>query len=128
MNPAGCKGVCLRPMTPLRRHLAPFLLGAAAALLLHVYQGGWWLDAGPRVFGTLATVAVVAALLPLPAAIAFAAGVAAGKAGTLMVIGPGSIFPIVIAIGTVMIAVAAAVGCAVRFLTWELGSKRLLHR
>jgi hypothetical protein len=90
-------------------------LGVAVAVVLHFYHGGWWLDAGQRVLATLVAVAVITVFVGATwrKAVAFGAGVVGGMTGILFVIGPGSIFPIVIAIGSTMIAIAVFVGwCA----------------
>jgi hypothetical protein len=113
-------------MTSLLPQIA---IGAAIAVVLHLYHGGWWLDAGQRVLVTLVAVAVITAFVggTWRQAVGFGAGVAGGMTGILLVIGPGSIFPIVIAIGSTMIAVAVLVGWGVRVMVTWLRPKRILH-
>ena len=114
----------------MRTRLLPQIaIGVAVAVVLHLYHGGWWLDAGQRVLVTVAAVAVIAAFVggTWRQAVGFGAGVAGGMAAILFVIGPGSIFPIVITIGSMMIAVAVLVGWAVRVAVSALRPKRILH-
>ena len=107
------------------------VIGAAAAFGLHLYHGGWWLDAGERVVVTLAAVAVVTVLVGATGltAAAFGAGVAGGMTAILFAIGPGNLFPIVIAVGTTLIALAVLAGWSVRAaLGWLWPKRSLLHR
>lgn len=98
----------------LNRILLRVVFGAVLAIAVHLFLGGWWLNEGQRVAITLAVAATGAlvAAPTLPAAAGFGFGMAAGMAGILFAIGPGTIFPIVIAIGTFMIAAAVLAGFA----------------
>jgi hypothetical protein len=92
---------------------------------------GWFLNTGTSlaiVTGVLATASalVTAVMRPSnvwPAAGAFALGASVAMAVALFIVGPGTIFPIVIAIGGLCIAIAAIAGAyagvAVRSL-WSL--------
>jgi hypothetical protein len=91
------------------------VFGMALSITVHTFLGGWWLNEGQRVAITLAVAAggAVLAAPTLLTAVAFGFGMAGGMAGVLLVIGPGTIFPIVIVIGTMMIGTAVVVGFAV---------------
>jgi hypothetical protein len=104
------------------------VIGAAVASALHLYQG-WWLDAGQRVLVTLVAVAVGTGLVGATGlnAAAFGAGVAGGMTAILFAIGPGNLFPIVIAIGTTMIALAVLAGWSVRAAIDWLWPRRIPH-
>jgi hypothetical protein len=109
-------------------HLLPQIAaGAAVALALHLYQG-WWLDAGQRVLVTVAAIAVTTMVVgaTVPKTAAFGAGVAGGMIAILFAIGPGNLFPIVIAIGTTMIALAVLTGWSVRAAIGWLWARRVL--
>jgi hypothetical protein len=87
-----------------------------------IEQGsGWFLNSGVGVavvLGVLAAAAAVTAMATsrfdvLRGAGAFAGGAIAAMAVTLFIVGPGTIFPIVIVVGSLCIGIAAlAGGCA----------------
>jgi hypothetical protein len=80
---------------------------------------GWFLNSGDNVAIVALTLAAGAAALALSAsdvilrAAMFAAGAINAMAATLFLIGPGNIFPIVIAIGGVIVILAVGCGTAV---------------
>jgi hypothetical protein len=88
---------------------------------------GWFLNSGFNVATIAGVITVVAALLPLRRrwrvreTATFGAGVLLAMIGTLVAIGPGTIFPIVIVIGSVVVGFGifwgTAAGCGVRRLT-----------
>lgn len=110
------------------RLLPQIAVGVAVASALHLYQG-WWLDAGPRVGVTMVAVAVSSLVVGATGwkAAAFGVGVAGGMTAILFAIGPGNLFPIVIAIGTTMIALAVLTGWSVRAAISWLWARRILH-
>lgn len=103
--------------------------GVALSITVHLFLGGWWLNEGQRVAITLAVAAVgaVVAAPTLPTAAAFGFGMAGGMATILFVTGPGTIFPIVIVIGTMMIGTAVVVGFAVGWVLRQ-GVRRIRPR
>jgi hypothetical protein len=104
---------------------------AAAQLLLFLLAGqsaapsidnnAWFLNSGRGVLLTTIVLALAAAAMGLGssppglwrAAVGFAGGAAAAMVVVLFALGPGTIFPIVIAIGTGIIAVAAVTGVVI---------------
>lgn len=96
--------------------------GIAAAAIQPMTPTGWWLNSGRGVAITCITLAVLAALVaartrtwPLrsrgaAAAAALWAGANIGMALVLFGAGPGTIFPIVLAIGAGISAAAVAAG------------------
>jgi hypothetical protein len=112
-------------------------LAAQGALFLTLGAGdgadsaGWFLNSG-RGVGTVAAIVVLATAAvfgfraaPCGVSVgAFTIGAAAAIAGTLFVIGPGTIFPIVIAAGGAIVAVAATagrlIGHGLRLARWRL--------
>jgi hypothetical protein len=91
--------------------------GVSLASVLHLLQGGWWLNDGLRVGATFVALLIVALFTPtFRIAAAFGIGVALGKAGILMLTGPGTIFPIVIAVGSLIITVAVLIGFGIGWI------------
>ena len=104
---------------------------AAAQLLLFLLAGqnaaptidssAWFLNSGRGVLITTIVLALAAAATGIGssppgvwrAAVAFSGGAAAAMILLVFALGPGTIFPIVIAVGTVIIAVAALTGVAI---------------
>jgi hypothetical protein len=104
---------------------------AAAQLLLFLLAGqnaapaidnsAWFLNSGRGVLITTIVLALAAAAMGLgssppglwSATVAFSGGAAAAMVVVLFALGPGTIFPIVIAIGMVIIAVAAITGAVI---------------
>jgi hypothetical protein len=91
---------------------------------------GWFLNAGGNVATIGCVIAVVAALLAVRGrwnigdTIAFGLGVLIAVVGTLFTIGSGTIFPIVIVIGAVVVGVAILVGTSFGYAI-HLASVRL---
>lgn len=103
---------------------------AAAQLLLFLLAGqsaapsiessAWFLNSGRGVLITTIVLALAAAAMGfgssppgvLKTAAAFSGGAAAAMVFVLFALGPGTIFPLVIAIGTAIISVAAVTGVA----------------
>jgi len=82
---------------------------------------GWFLNSGRNVATISAVIAVVAAVLAarrrwtIGDTATFGLGVLVAMVGTLFTIGPGTIFPIVIAVGSVVAGVTILVGTAVGY-------------
>ena len=114
---------------------------ATAQLLLFLLAGqsaapsiessAWFLNSGRGVLMTTIVLALAAAATGLGssppgvwrAAVAFSGGAAAAMVVLVFALGPGTIFPIVIAVGTVIIAVAAFTGVAIaRSVRSRIGS------
>ena len=100
-------------------HLAAFAIGLAIALPV-ARIGGWWLDSGRSVgiaMAALFGLGFVAARWKLAGrrerTIALWAGIVAGMAVQLFVVGPGTIWPLALVMGGVMAAVAVLAGTAV---------------
>jgi hypothetical protein len=78
---------------------------------------GWFLNTGEGVALVGIALGVTAVIVGFAggvrAAVAFALGAVAAMAATLFVIGPGSVFPIVLVVGTVVIGCAVAAGSLV---------------
>lgn len=123
-------------------------LGGAAFLAAHaleVYRwhdwfdpsnkfGPWFLNSGNAITLTSATVAGAAALSAMLWArsgrraswqsLEVAGGAALAMAITLFVTGPGNIFPIVLAIGTMLLTVSSLLGAWLGFAAaWGLGTR-----
>jgi len=128
--------------------LKNLMLGGAAFLAAHgleVYRwrdwfdasnkfGPWFLNSGSAIMLTSATVAAAAALSAMLWArsgrrasrqsLEVGGGAALAMAITLFVIGPGSIFPIVLAIGTMVLTVSSFLGAWLGFAAaWGLGTR-----
>jgi len=124
------------------------ILGAAAFITAHaveVYRwrdwfdasnqsGPWFLNNGTAVAVTSAAVAGAAALSALLWArngrhaarqsLEVAAGAVLAMAITLVVVGPGNIFPIVVAVGTMILTVSALMGGWLGYAAaWGLGAR-----
>ena len=117
-----------------RIHLVPLVAGgltfaAAQSWLLAVSTGsgtadpGWFLNGREAGLALLTTVALVSALIAafrpgswIAGAAAFTAGAAIALTIVLFSIGAGTIFPIVIALGTVVLAGAVFAGAGVGWL------------
>jgi hypothetical protein len=95
--------------------------GIAAALVQPLTPTGWWLNSGRGVVITALTLAVLAALVAAAlkgpfrsreaaAVAALWAGANIGMAVMLFRVGPGTIFPIVLAMGAGISALAVGVG------------------
>ncbi len=122
-----------------RALLGALVFVAAEFALFHAADGGlgsdsagWFLNSGRGVVvvgAALAALAVVVGLvgsLPLvPSGSALAFGAVAAMAVSLFVVGPGTIFPIVIAVGTMVITIAIAIGLALGVGVRKLGVLKL---
>jgi hypothetical protein len=89
----------------------------AADFALARTGAGWFLNSGRGVLVVAAVLGVLAILVgsvrTVPLRVggaALVAGAVVAMVGTLFVVGPGTIFPIVIVVGTAVIAVAVAAG------------------
>ena len=101
---------------PIRNNLAPLAVGFLVAMLLQA-TGGWWLNSTRGVVATLAALFVTAAATSLWAsdarwrrAAALEIGTMAGMAAALFWTGPGTIWPIVLAVATGLTAAAIVAG------------------
>ena len=132
----------MRNVTSVASHaVAGSVAFAAAQLLLFLLAGqnsaatidssGWFLNSGRGVLIMTIVLALAAAAMGLGssppsvwrAAAAFSGGAAAVMVVFVFALGPGTIFPIVIVIGTAIIAVAAVTGGAISWsVRWRFGS------
>ena len=110
----------------MKKALGPALIGAVVAAAIQPFTpAGWWLDSSRGVAITVVVLAVVAAAIgvrfpawlnrpqtAVPAA-ALWAGANAGMAIVLFSVGPGNLFPIVLAMGAGISAIAVAAGSLV---------------
>ena len=96
----------------------------------HGVYAPWFLNSGRAVAVTAGSLMVVAAIVALTvsdrrewfvAGLSLAAGAAIAMAAVLFAVGPGTLFPIAIAIGAAVIAVSSAAGAfagmAVRYVS-----------
>ena len=117
----------------MRKALGPALIGAVAAAAIQPFTpAGWWLDSSRGVAMTVVVLAVMAAAIGVrarawPARLrnavpvaALWAGANAGMAIVLFSVGPGNLFPIVLAIGAGISAIAVAAGSLVGMLAANL--------
>jgi hypothetical protein len=98
------------------RHAIAFLIGLGATLAVHTMTG-WWLNSGGGVASMLLVLGTVSALVarlsggPIGGpAISLWCGGFVGMVATLVWTGPGTIWPIVIAVAGAFSAAAVAVG------------------
>jgi hypothetical protein len=99
-----------------------YVLPAAVGIVIAIAMnyGGWWLDDGTRVRNMLLVLAIAALIVSfvgeakftISREIALWLGFVAGMTGVLFAVGPGTIFPIVIAVGASMAALAVSIGAA----------------
>jgi hypothetical protein len=113
----------------MKRFLALSLLGAIAAAGAQWFvPTGWWLNTGHGVALTSLVLALLAVVIALPAAqpfstaslqrpIALWAGANIGLALVLFRAGPGNIFPIVLAFGAGISALAVGAGSLIGMLS-----------
>lgn len=114
--------------------------GAALSAVQILVPGGWWLDSR---FGVLSTGAALAALTMVMTTVGSSAsrdqwclvcsiwlGATMGLTFRLIAIGPGTIFPIVIVVGTPILVGATAVGwaCGCVLREWRRGRLRHLRK
>jgi uncharacterized membrane protein len=101
----------------MTKRIGVFVTGAAVAVALHLALG-WWLDAGSRVAITLAVVCATTAILAhtLAEAVALWVGLSVAWTVILFAIGPGTIFPIVIAFLCGLTAMSVAAGHGLRWV------------
>lgn len=103
-------------------HLIPAAVGILIAIVMNA--GGWWLDDGTRVRNLLIVLAIAALIVGFAGdskrtvrrEIALWLGFVVGMTVVLFVVGPGNIFPIVIATGASMAALTVLIGAAPAFL------------
>jgi hypothetical protein len=99
----------------------PVWLGLAVIVVMHFVGGGWWLDSGDRVRTMLIAVAAASFVVGVTSNITspkntwlpglhFWFGFTAGMVAVLFLSGPGSIWPIVLVIGSGMAGMAITVG------------------
>jgi hypothetical protein len=113
----------------MKKVLGLALFGAAAAAGLQLLTpAGWWLDSGRGVTIVTMVLAALAAAIAsrsmtwplrrgdIVAGLAFWAGANVGMAAVLFGVGPGNLFPIVLAIGAAISATAVAAGSAIGLL------------
>lgn len=105
-------------------------LGAVGTTLVQsATPSGWWLNSRPGIAVTVGVVALISCAVTTP--LAGVADRVAGAVGTwtgatlavvwaLVSIGPGTLWPIVIAIGASILAGGAALGLAVGIVAGEL--------
>jgi hypothetical protein len=93
----------------------PFISGILLAAGVQLTMG-WWLDSGPGVVFALTGVFALALVLASDQrrALGLWAGVMVGMLGALVWAGPGTIWPIVMAMSAGLTAAAVAAGWAVR--------------
>jgi hypothetical protein len=103
----------------MRNNLRPFVAGFVVSLMLQA-AGGWWLNSTRGVvtttavlFGMAVATTVLAAGSRRQDAVALGLGSIAGMAAALFWTGPGTIWPIVLAVATLMTAAAVWAGVAV---------------
>jgi hypothetical protein len=97
-------------------HLVPGAIGMLIAVVLNIR--GWWLNDGSRVRNVLIVLAIAALIVgfvgdpkrTIRREIALWVGFVVGMTAVLFAIGPGTIFPIVIAIGASLAALAILMG------------------
>ena len=101
----------------LRR--TPFWTGITVAIMMHLATG-WWLNATGRMWHTLIVVWVVSVIVSFAGSgplwrpgCELWVGFVFGSATVLLATGPGTMFPVAIASGAAMAAVAVAAGWGV---------------
>jgi len=91
---------------------------------------GWFLNSGRNVTTIGCVAAIVAALIAarglwrIGHTVAFGSGILIAMVGTLWTLGPGTIFPIVIVVGAMVVALAMVLGTAVGYAI-QLANMRL---
>ncbi len=97
---------------------------------LAVDDPGWFLNSGANmktIVAVIATASLAWGLLvrmnPIPTAVAIAAGASLVMVGVLFAVGPGNLFPIVIAIGAGLLFAASGAGTFAGY-----GARRLMGR
>jgi hypothetical protein len=111
--------------------LVPLLTGAVSAAAMQVWTG-WWLNSGTGVAWTLALLFLLAALVGTQHTLSEWAGPVALWAGSMMGLtislfwlGPGTIWPIVLLVSSVLTAGTIMVGIGVRRVWAWLADGRL---
>jgi hypothetical protein len=112
--------------------LVPLLTGAVSAAAMQAWTG-WWLNSGTGVVWTLATLFLFAALVgsvnvrsPLAAPVALWTGSMTGLTLSLFWLGPGTIWPIVLLVSSVLTAGTIMLGMSVH-RAWAWLSDGRLH-
>jgi hypothetical protein len=105
--------------------LVPLLIGAVSAASLQACTG-WWLNSGTGVACTVAILFLLALCVgswsprsPWARATALWAGAMTGLAASLVCIGPGTIWPIVLIVSSALTACAVLAGISVGRLRWS---------
>ena len=105
--------------------VVPLLMGAVTAASMQAWTG-WWLNSGTGVTYTVALLLLLAACVgswrpgsPWARAIALWAGAMTGLAASLVCIGPGTIWPIVLIVSSALTACAVLAGISVGRLRWS---------
>ena len=111
--------------------LVPLLTGAVSAAAMQAWTG-WWLNSGTGVAWTLALLFLLAALVgtrntrsPWAGPVALWAGSMTGLTISLFWLGPGTIWPIVLLVSSVLTAGTIMVGIGVRRVWAWLSDGRL---
>ena len=110
--------------TRIRVGSTPFAIGLVTGLLPQL-AGGWWLNSGRGVATTMAILFVTAIGVcgrsdtPWFRAAAMATGALAGMTVTLLWIGPGTLWPIVLLVAAGLTCTAVYAGAAVARIVWH---------
>ena len=115
--------------------IAAFLVPQAVLFVITpqsaIKDPGWFLNSGSNVATIGGVIAAVAAVLVVPRrwriqdTASFGLGVLLAMVVTLVTIGPGSIFPIVIVVGAIVLGLAILVGTAVGYVLQLLANMRM---
>lgn len=112
--------------------LGPLLTGAVSAAAMQAWTG-WWLNSGTGVAWTLALLFLLGALVGTKdtqsqwaGPVALWAGSMMGLASSLFWLGPGTIWPIVLLVSSVLTGGTVVVGVGVRWV-WAWVSDGRLH-
>jgi hypothetical protein len=110
------------------------LFVTAAQPPVAIQDPGWFLNAGRNVVTITSVIALVAAALAvrrhwkIEDTATFGLGTVIAMVGTLIAIGPGTIFPIVIVIGAIVLGLAILAGTAVGYVIQLAGARMELSR
>jgi hypothetical protein len=102
----------------IARTVVPFAVGLLTSILLQ-WAGGWWLNSGEGVVTTIVVLFGVAVAVclrsdaPWHRAAALSIGSVTGMAAALFWVGPGTIWPIVMAVAAVLTAASVFAGAVV---------------
>lgn len=99
--------------------------------LIPIENPGWFLNSGRSVATIASVIGGVAAAIAarrvwrVRDTVAFALGVLIAMVGTLVTVGPGTLFPIVVVVGAAVAGIATLVGTAVGYVV-QAGSARMM--